>query len=306
MVDELTNRGELIAVVHNPQSGRGRSAAVADLVAKRIARYGSRPLRFASDTVDAIAEVIAAAVDRGAKRVVLVGGDGFIHRSLPALVNTTTTVGLVSGGSGNDIIRGLGLARTMATQIEIAVAGRSDPIDIISVERPDHSSLLAASIVTGGISGVINRRANSMTKVPGASRYALATLLELPRLQPSPVSLELDGEAVELKASMIAVANTSHFGGGMAICPEATPTDGLLDVLLVDATSPLVMGTVFPLVYLGQHVRHRAVTTRRVSTVRINPGFDLWADGELLVEADSGPVQLSAKASLLVAGAGAR
>src|SRR3712207_7544516 len=69
--------------------------------------------------------------------------------------------------------------------------------------------------------------------------YDVAVLAELARLRPYEVTLTLDGEPRTLAATMVAVGNTPWYGGGLKVCPEADPADGLFDVTVVGAVSRL-------------------------------------------------------------------
>ena len=57
----------------------------------------------------------------------------------------------------------------------------------------------------------------------GSTRYALAIMAELRVFTPLQYRLTLDGEVREQQAMLVAVGNTSSFGGGMLICPGADP-----------------------------------------------------------------------------------
>jgi len=107
--------------------------------------------------------------------------------------------------------------------------------------------------------------------------------------------LTVDGVEHRTDATLIAVGNTRFFGGAMAICPDADPCDGLLDVTIVGAVGRLRLLRFFPTVYSGAHRTNPAVTFLRARTVALAGGADVWADGERL-----GPMPLSLEA---VAGA---
>ncbi len=215
-------------------------------------------------------------------RLVIAGGDGLIHHALPALVDTKTTVGIVSVGTGNDFARALGLPRRVDPGVDAALADPT-PLDLIAAS-PDPSDPVdryAASVVTGGFSGQVNHRANELRFPPGQQRYTVATLLELSKLTPVALSLTLDDTTqLELSASLFAIANTRFFGGGMAICPTADPADGLLDITVIGPTSRLTMARMLPTVFSGRHVAHPAVSTYRATTIEIMTEAQLWADGE--------------------------
>lgn len=237
------------------------------------------------------------------RRLLIAGGDGLIHHALPALARTAVEVGIVGVGTGNDFARALGLPSKVAAAVDAAL-GPATPVDLVAAhadpadpgpatprpggggtsghaaEAPTSAPSYAASVVTGGFSGTVNARANGMRFPPGQQRYTVATLLELPRLRAVDLHLTVDGEEHELSSVLFAVANTRYFGGGMAVCPDADPTDGLLDVTVVGPVRPFTLARVLPMVFRGRHVTHPEVTTYRGAEVRIATDSDLWADGE--------------------------
>ncbi len=267
-----------------------------------------------------VAPMLRDSIEAGADRVVLAGGDGLIHQSLAALIDPSTPVGIVACGTGNDFARGIGLQRRglrsdLERRIEVALTAPTSGVDLIEA-RINGSSIdgsaideegsvrFAASVVTGGFSVAVNARADRMSWPRGSSRYTLATLAALPRLRSSSLRFLLDGDVVHEEISLAAVANAPYFGGGMAICPDASVDDGRLDVALVSSTSRLTLAAVLPLAFIGQHTRHPAVTVRRVSAIEIPEGLELWADGEPFCSGAEGPVTLTARPLLQVAGAG--
>jgi diacylglycerol kinase (ATP) len=101
---------------------------------------------------------------------------------------------------------------------------------------------------------------------------------------------------------MLSIGNTAFFGGGMRICPDARPDDGLLHVVVIGPVGKGTFLRVFPRVFGGGHVRHPEVTTYTGTTVRVE-GEDcqMWADGDLL-----GPLPVTCEVvpgALRVAGA---
>ncbi len=265
---------------------RTRRAGVNAKIRSALESRGRRVIELRPPSIAAIADTINRArhqsPDEMMDRLVIAGGDGLIHHALPALADTKTTVGIVSVGTGNDFARALGLPTRIAPSVDAALADPT-PVDLIVASSgpstPAHS--YAASVVTGGFSGQVNRRANDLRFPPGQQRYTVATLLELPRLEPVALSLTLDDDTnLDLSASLFAIANTRFFGGGMAICPTADPVDGLFDITVVGPTSGLVMARMLPTVFSGRHVGHPAVSTYRAATIDITTEAPLWADGE--------------------------
>ena len=67
----------------------------------------------------------------------------------------------------------------------------------------------------------------------------------------------------------VAVANTTSFGGGMRVCPDADVADGLFDVMIVHELSIPAFLRVFPKVFSRAHVTHPAVEIHRAARVRL-------------------------------------
>ena len=134
-----------------------------------------------------------------------------------------------------------------------------------------------------GFDAVVNARAQRMRWPRGQMRYNLAILRELPVFRPIPYAIELDGRRIETRAMLVAVANTTSFGGGMRVCPDADVTDGLFDVMIVHALSIPAFLRVFPKVFSGTHITHPAVEIHRAARVRLEAsGIHSQADGEIV------------------------
>jgi diacylglycerol kinase (ATP) len=101
------------------------------------------------------------------------------------------------------------------------------------------------------------------------------------RLHPHRAQAE-DGEHTELEATQIAIGNIPHYGGGIPVCPDADPTDGLFDITLVHGARRRDLVKMLPGLRTGNHVHHPLVTTSRAREVRIGEdnGWVAYADGE--------------------------
>lgn len=286
-----------VHVLANP-AARGRGPHIVDHVLEAIRRTDADAVLLNAPSRDAALDSIRRAVDEGASRLILVGGDGLVHLATQVLANTKTVLGVVPFGTGNDFARAFDLC---GHDVAVAVANAlAEPVAIDAI-RTTHGWI--ASVAGVGFSAVVNARANRLPHPRGRGRYTLATLLELPRLRALPLRLTIDGEVREVEVTMAVAANSAYFGGGMAICPQADPLDGRLDILLVGAVGRATLLRFFPRVFRGTHVTHPAVTMLsarrlRIETLDAKPSStkasstspkstspkststDLWGDGE--------------------------
>ena len=271
----------------SPEAGRGRAAAARDAVLATVREAGHTPVDLTGADAEASALAARTAVAEGAERIVVVGGDGLVHLAVQALAGTTTALGIVPVGTGNDFARGLATIPDDPVEATRLALGEPRPMDAIRADTG-----WVASVATAGFSGDVNRRANRLRFPKGPSRYSVATMLELPTLRNIPARITVDGVVHEFDAALLAVANTGWFGGGMQIAPDARPDDGMLELTVVADVGRLELLWFFRLVFSGRHMTHPKVHGLRGRHVTIDAAdLDLWGDGEAI---GSAPASLEA------------
>lgn len=274
-----------VAVLANPTAGRGRYRALLPQLLERLATAG-RPVRLldARTPVQAQAACHAAVAD-GARALVVVGGDGTVHLALQAVAGTAVPFGPVPAGTGNDFAIDTGFPAEPLAAVDVITtalrAGRTRRVDLARMTAADGTQRWYGAVLAAGFDAIVNERANRMRWPRGPRRYDLAILAELARLRPRRYTLRLDGETHEVDAVLVAVGNCPSYGGGMRICPDADPTDGLLDVVVGGRFDRRTLMRVKPRIYRGTHVHHPLVRSYRVRTVELAAeGITTYADGE--------------------------
>jgi len=210
-----------------------------------------------------------------AERLIVVGGDGMVHQAANALLGSSTVLGIISAGTGNDAVKSLGLSGDID---EACQAALRDPL---AIDMISSGAGVAVTIATAGFSVSVNDRANEMKRMRGSAKYTLSSLMTLPKLETHELTLVLDGRQFDVEANLVAVANTQYFGGGMKIAPDAEVNNGKLDVVVIGPASRLAFGAMLPLVFTGRHVSSSYVQTHRAATIEIRgEAIDVRADGE--------------------------
>jgi len=131
------------------------------------------------------------------------------------------------------------------------------------------------------MSGAIAQRANETTKVLGGKvSYLFATLAVFSGWRSSDIRLSVDDEIRGGRMHDVVVANGRTFGGGMIICPDAKPDDGLFDVLAIGDLTKRDLLLTLPKTYWGKHLPHPKAELLRGSTVTVD------ADEPLPIELD--------------------
>jgi len=276
----------------NPIAGRGAGRRAAGVVERRLRTAGAEVDVLPADSLDRMREWAADAVsDAQASRaqgrfhaVVAVGGDGTVHTVLQGVGETGVPFGVVASGSGDDAARAWGLPRARPQlAADILLTGSPSPVDLGVAADATGRRTWFATVVAAGFDARVSERALTLTAVPSAIRYLVAIASELRQFRPLSYRLTLDGETTQVEGMLVAVANSPSYGGGMAVCPDADPTDGLLDVLVLAPVPTAEFLQVFPRVYRGSHMSHPAVSVRRARRVLVEDADVVtFVDGERL------------------------
>lgn len=176
------------------------------------------------------AELARGMAKRGAKRIVVAGGDGTVCEAAEGLAggDHDCELGILPLGTGNDAARTLGIPRVPDAAADVAFNGQCRDVDLIRVG--DRMVLNAIGI---GLTADINQRAAKIKLVRGIAVYLGTAGVSLFKFQAPEVRLVADGRVIDSTMTILAVHNGPTTGGGFALTPDAVPDDGLLDATLV-------------------------------------------------------------------------
>jgi diacylglycerol kinase (ATP) len=224
----------------------------------------------------------------GATLLVAVGGDGTVYEVANGIAEAPgVELAVIPRGTGWDFVRTHGIPRKLEGAIDTARAGVARELDLgratyRSWAGPEETSYFA-NIGSAGMSGAVARRANTTTKALGGRiSYAWATLAVFAGWHPGDMRVTVDAEQRAARMHDVIVAIGRYFGGGMKICPEAEPDDGLFDVLLLGAGTTRDLVLTLPKVYRGTHLAHPKIELLRGETVEVDAAepVPVQLDGE--------------------------
>lgn len=271
---------EHVAIIVNTVAGRGRTRiddALRYLVDKGVTTEATIP----SSPVGT-REAVTAAAQHDEPAVVVVGGDGTISAALPALIEHQLPLVIVPAGTGNDLASALGVSLKQPGQgIAAALQGSQRQIDTACISSQGIDTPFG-TVVAFGFDARVAARTDKLRWPRGKARYYLALLIELVRLAPVDFRVRIDdGNWESVRGTLIAVANTPTYGGGMPIAPQATPDDGLLDYVHIAPLGRLQLIRLFPKLLRGVHLELPQAEHRLIRSLDVRaPGLVAYADGE--------------------------
>jgi diacylglycerol kinase (ATP) len=218
----------LLLVGNAQASGLGARPDVLGGVTGALRGAGARVEEHLTETVEELEGIVANADGR---RLVVMGGDGSLH-ALANLRRPPAEVAIVPAGSANNIAVTLGVPLDPRAAVELAIDGHARSIDGI-----DSGS---GYIALEGISVGFLARARTRYASPNSAdvwKGLQAGLAELRSFEPVAVDVAADGESERLEVSQLFAANMPRYAFGLRVAPDASPTDGLLDLVAVGPRS---------------------------------------------------------------------
>jgi diacylglycerol kinase (ATP) len=233
------------------------------------------------------------AVERGATRLVIAGGDGTVSEALSGLLQCdradAVEIGLLPLGTGRDFARLLGLGTELRAAVARLSSGRRRKVDAgrIRCRALDGGERVRCflNIASMGLPAESARwlQLRGRRGKRGPLSYVMSALASLTRYTMPLVTIRVDDRIVhDGRLALAAVSNGQSFAGGMRVAPGASIDDGLLDVVMVEGMSRHAALLVFPRLVFGQHVKDRRVHVHRGAVIRAESAAEVWieADGE--------------------------
>ncbi len=279
-------------MIVNPAAQNGTAGRRWPRLAERARELGLElePV-FTEEPGHATALARAAAAD-GRELVAALGGDGTVNEVVNGLAESGPAgpeLAILPFGTGRDTIRTYGIPKRPEQALELLRGGRTRTIDLgraaFQATGGGEGSRWYINIGSCGLTGAVAARAERTSKrLGGTPSFLYATVVTFAGWRNVPFTVHIDDEApLELVANNVICANGRAFGGGIKVCPQAEPDDGLLDVLIWGDVGKLDLALNLPRLYRGTHLGHSKVTVLRARRVRVEPSrpLPLELDGEL-------------------------
>ena len=237
--------------------------------------------------------------------IIVLGGDGTMNEVLQGIKDYEhTVIGYIPTGSSNDLARDLNISRNpvdvLLHILENPTIVRMDIGKLVyeSCEKDLPLKVRYFNVGVGiGFDAAICEEAlhskikNTLNRLGlGKLTYAGIAIKQL--ISTKLVSCEItldDKEPLQLpKFVFIAAMVHRYEGGGFKFCPDASYTDGLLDICIAGPMSKLKLLRILPTAFSGKHLRFKNVYSFRVEKISIKTAIPLWVqtDGEVETKAD--------------------
>ena len=250
-----------LLLIINPVSGVGDKNDIEALVYTHLEPLGYEIMTNYTCARGDATRLAENAVKSGYYGVIAVGGDGTVNETATALCDTDTALGIIPCGSGNGLARHLGIPL--------------DPLAAVKIIAEDHIIKSDYGAVNGrrffctfgvGFDAAVSSNFARQHR-RGKFTYIKSAILEYIKYHPQVYTVSANGQIITEKAFLIACCNASQYGNNAYIAPTASITDGLLDITIVHAGTPLdnaIMGVDLFTGYINSNKIGRASCRERV------------------------------------------
>ena len=206
---------------------------------------------------------------------VVLGGDGTLNEVLSGIKSLEkVTLGYIPIGSSNDFARGTGIP--------------GDPFEALDTILSPKRVAVSAGI--GFDAAVCHevcvskwKRVLNLLKI-GKLSYAVVAMDRIIKDRPVKLELTLDDGSMKVfeRTYFAAFMNLPYEGGGFKFCPDASGSDGFLDIMVVSDLSKLKILCLLPTAFSGKHTRFKGVTILKCRSVKVvtDRALPLHTDGE--------------------------
>ncbi|GDX53251.1 lipid kinase [Bacteroidota bacterium] len=232
------------------------------------------------------------AINEGHRKIIAVGGDGTLHQVANGILlqkeidSKEISMGLIPMGTGNDFARYWKLPNRKEQIIQLLKKNNEVLQDAIKVSFLNENKT-AYIISMGGCgfdSHVAVKAHNEKLKGNGGKLVYLRCLAtSLFSYKAQKVSVTVDGNVLNGKIFSVAIGNNHSNGGGIKQCPEASMTDGKLNITVIgDISIPQIILNLKGL-FSGSFTKHKKVKTFSGANAIIK------CEGENILELDGEP-----------------
>ncbi len=295
-----TELQQMYIFIVNPESGSGKGRKVWTKIQRKLNKAGIPYRSFYTKNAGHATELTKQLTELYRNKItaiIAIGGDGTVHEVVNGLaLHPNVPFSAIQAGSGNDFSRGFGLPRRPLAALNhiLYKEGKKRRVDV-GVYDFFRKKMGKGYFINGigiGFDGEVAQLTNQakykkvLNKLKlGGLAYIISALKLLYRYKTKKVVIQVDHQQYQFdQVWLIAVCNSPYYGGGLKIVPNARPTDGELNLVVVSKFKPWQVLLALGSVYFGWHTRLKNVQMlrgRRIQILSSEPML-VHADGEVI------------------------
>ncbi len=209
----------------------------------------------------------------------IVGGDGTINYYLNYYKDNRIAIALFPAGTGNDFAWKLYGDMPLQKQVDYVLNAPEKNIDTGVCN--DMLYINSAGI---GFDGEVLKSMKSIRRLGGHLGYLWIVIKKIFSFKEYHFKITVDDKVYHEEFLLVAVNNSTRTGGGFFVTPNASLTDGKLDMLLCKPLSLFKRLRYLPVIEKGKHLHLPFIEYQQAGKITIETSVNVYAqlDGELI------------------------
>lgn len=221
----------MLQVLINPIAGNGRAQRIGAQILRVLSEKNIQHDSCTTEYAGHATLLARRAAEAGADSVLAVGGDGTVLETSRGLLGTEAALGIIPAGTGNDMVKTLGVPQKPMEALEHILSHPPRRMDAGTV----NGELFLNACGTGFDVCVLNYAQRAKKYVQGLLPYLWGVLRALFSFRSIDACIQTAETTLRKPLLVFSIANGRFIGGGIQIAPLACPDDGKLDMLTIDA-----------------------------------------------------------------------
>ena len=272
-----------IVFILNPISGTKRKTSIPDLIDEYIDKAKFDFTIKLTQRAGHASALARESAEEGADIIVAVGGDGTVNEVARAICGTQSALGIIPCGSGN------GLARHL--MLPLNVKGAMRVINEAVIHDLDYGVINGMPFFCTcgmGFDAYISHKF-AMAGKRGPLTYIENVLKSGLTYKPERYVIDDENGSHEYNAFLVSIANASQYGNDAYIAPQASMSDGLMDVIIMEPFDVVEAAQVSYDIMnktLDENSKVKSFKTKHIRILREKPGYVHYDGDPIMADAD--------------------
>lgn len=267
-----------VKVICNPSSGRQMIQRRIDYLISLLINEGYTVAKFnTKNKDDAMLETMRSCKEDW-DFIIACGGDGTVNEVAKgiAMSDRKIPVAILSAGTVNDFANHMGLPKNMDEFFEMIKKENIKGVDLGRVNDEYFVNVAACGLLTN-VGYQVQPEAKALL---GRMAYYIEGVKEIPKqkFQPFRVRFESEEYNEEEDILLFLISNSASIGGFKRLAPDASVSDGYLDVVIIKKSEVGDLAQIFINIFKGEHVNHPNVTYFKTKKLKVTTEEDITID----------------------------
>jgi diacylglycerol kinase (ATP) len=265
-------------IICNPSSGRQIIQRKIDYLISLLINEGYTVSKFNTKKKDDAMLETMKSCNEDWDFIVACGGDGTVNEVAKGIAKSQrkVPVAILSAGTVNDFANHMGLPKNMDEFFQMIKNENVKDVDLGKVNDEYFVNVAASGLLTN-VGYQVQPEAKALL---GRMAYYIEGAREIPKqkFEPFRVYFESEEYTKEEDILLFLISNSASIGGFKKLAPDASVSDGYLDVVIIRKSEVGDLAQIFINIFKGEHVYHPNVKYFKTKKLKVHTEEEITID----------------------------